>query len=196
MHASMTELLAARDGELGLASSHIIECQFCQNEIGKLELISKGLQELPDQQTPNTAWKDIVSSYNKQPQQRKLQKATSLIRAVYALAASILVVGFTTILNVNQAPASQVDNLLAELQAESRALEYVLSNYPFRDGQLTPQQNFKVEQLQWKLTMLDKRLMDIHPQQNNKQLEALWATRVKHLNTLHAAYNTQLAISA
>lgn len=187
----MTELLAAREGELGLASSHIVECQFCQNEIKKLELISTELQELPDQQTPNTEWKDIVRVHKKQPQQMVLKKTISLTRAVYALAASILLVGFTAILNFKQAPAIPIDNLLAELQAQSRALEYVLSNYPDKEVQLTPLQSFKVEQLQWQLTMLDKKLMDIRPHQNNKQLEALWATRVKHLNTLHAAYNSQ-----
>jgi len=196
MHANITELLAAREGELGLASAHISTCQQCQQELKKLNLISADLKQLPERDVPEDAWQNILSAHKKSPRQQSLQKTVSLTRAIYALAASILVVGFTLITNTSKPIESPlnptlVSNALPALEAESRALEYTLANYQLSEESLTSAQQFKIEQLQWQLMLLDRKLMVSQQQQNIELLEALWAERIKNLNELHVTYNSE-----
>jgi len=196
MHANITELLAAREGELGLASAHISTCQQCQQELKKLDLISADLKQLPERDVPEDAWQNILSAHKKSPRQQSLQKTVSLTRAIYALAASILVVGFTLITNTSKPIESPlnptlVSNALPALEAESRALEYTLANYQLSEESLTSAQQFKIEQLQWQLMLLDRKLMVSQQQQNIELLEALWAERIKNLNELHVTYNSE-----
>jgi hypothetical protein len=196
MHANITELLAARDGELGLASAHISTCQQCQKELKQLDIIAADLKQLPEQDVPEQAWKNILLAHKKSPSQQSLQKTVSLTRAIYALAASILVVGFTLIINTSQPSEPQlnhglVNNVLPALEAESRALEYTLANYQQNEASLTSAQQFKIEQLQWQLMRVDRKLMISQQQQNIELLEALWAERIKNLNELHVTYNSE-----
>ncbi|MBV1911448.1 MAG: hypothetical protein KUG78_19300 [Kangiellaceae bacterium] len=202
MHANITELLAARDGEIGLASRHIAKCESCQHEILKLDRVSTELNHVAVQHTPSTHWDDILIAHkciDKERQRAKLlqvplTKKHALTRPLYTLAASILAVGFTAIFNFKQPPVAPIENLLLELQAQSSALEYVLSNYSENDIQLTQLQSFQIEKLQWQLVMLDQQLIDMQSKKNIEQLEVLWTNRVKHLNTLHAAYNKEPVI--
>ena len=211
MHANLTELLAAREGELGLASAHISTCQQCQQELTQLDIISGELKQLPEHDVPEKAWQKILSIHKKSPTQQSLQKTFSLTRAIYALAASVLVVGFTLVINSSQPNESLlnspllsntqmgntlvnhtlVNNSLPVLEAESRTLEYTLANYQQGEENLTSAQQFKIEQLQWQLMMLDRKLMVSQQQQDIKLLEALWAERIKNLNELHITYNSE-----
>ena len=206
MHANMTELLAAREGELGLASAHILSCQQCQQELAQLNVISEELNQLPEKDIPEKAWQNILLAYKKSPTQQSLQKTASLTRAIYALAASVLVVGFTLVINSSQPHESPLNNpllnntlvgntlvssALPELQAESRALEYTLANYQLNQEHLSAAQQFKIERLQWQLMLLDRKLMVSQQQQNIELLETLWADRIKNLNELHVTYNSE-----
>ena len=152
MHANLTELLAAREGELGLASAHISTCQQCQQELTQLDIISGELKQLPEHDVPEKAWQKILSIHKKSPTQQSLQKTVSLTRAIYALAAAVLVVGFTLVINSSQpnesllnspllsntrAGNTLVNSILPALEAESRTLEYTLANYQQGEENLT-----------------------------------------------------------
>ncbi len=196
MHANITELLAAREGELGLASAHISTCLQCQQELKQLDDIAADLNKYPEQDVPEQAWQNILLAHKKSPRQQSLQKTVSLTRAIYALAASILVVGFTLIINTSPSSDTQlnrllVNNALPALEAESRTLEYTLANYQQNEASLTSAQQFKIEQLQWQLMLVDRKLMISQQQQNIELLEALWAERIKNLNELHVTYNSE-----
>jgi len=195
MHANMTELLAAREGEQGLASAHISACAKCRQELVHLNSIAADLKTLPEHEVPENAWQNVLSAHKKSPVQQTLQRTVSLTRAIYALAASILVVGFTLIINPYQSPELQFDvltnNVLPALEAESRALEYTLANYQQNTDNLTSAQLFKIEQLQWQLMLLDRKLMISQQQQDVELLETLWSERIKSLNELHVTYNSE-----
>jgi hypothetical protein len=44
-----------REGEIGLASSHVATCSLCQKALEDIDLLSLKRQELPQQQVPAMA---------------------------------------------------------------------------------------------------------------------------------------------
>ncbi|GLX79201.1 hypothetical protein tinsulaeT_25410 [Thalassotalea insulae] len=191
MHANMSELLAAREGELGLASAHIAHCAVCKAELAKLEGIAEQLRQLPNDVQSQTGWDDIVKAHKQYTSEYKNRESAPLIRSIYALAASIMIVGFSAILSFTPLNESSKDDLISGLQAESRALEYTLAHYQPSEQHLTAAQQFKLEQMQWQLMMLDRRLVETQLQQNLVQQKSLWQSRVEHLYDMHAVYSSE-----
>jgi len=187
-HPNITELLAIRDGESTSASVHVSTCQICQDELNKIEILVAELCHLHEPQLPEDAWEKIVAKHNN-TQPKPPGKPTPLSKVLYALAASVLLVGFITLLSPNKTINTPLVSVLPELKAESRALEHILANYQTNSLELSASQQFKIEKIQWELMLLDQKLSLNNKQNNEKQLEKLWLNRIENLTTLHAIYN-------
>ena len=183
MHASISELLAVRDGEKGIAYQHVTDCQMCQLEIKRLDDIGSRLVDLPEVEVPDDSWQKIVAQ---RTQSTSVKPSGSLVRSIYALAASIMIVGFSAILTFKSTPETEI---LSDIRAESRALEKVLASFRVNNSNLTMSQEFKLEQLHWQLMVLDQKLSAPERGLNKASLENLWQERIKTMNTMLATYN-------
>lgn len=191
-HPNLTELLAIRDGEPSSANIHVSSCQVCQDELIKIEILVDELHrqsQTPELKVPDNAWQNILANNKHSPNPKMSASPASLTRAVYALAASILLVGFALLWSNFQSPALPLISALPELKAESSVLEDTLANYQNGNVELSAEQQFKIEKIQWNLMLLDQRLILSNQRQNKEELEDLWAKRIQDLTSLHAVYN-------
>lgn len=188
MHPTLNDLLTVRDGGKSDANRHVLNCKFCQQELANIETIADNLSDLPEQDVPLDAWKKVIRTEGVDAKivSRSHRRFSNSFK--YGVAASFVITVFITLFAMVRSP-----NILTsdqpELMAESKALIYTLAGKNLDKSQLTSRQQFKIEQLQWQLMMLDQRLALVEASNNSEQLEQLLGQRIQHLKLLHAAYS-------
>ena len=121
-------------------------------------------------------------------------KMGGLTRAIYSLAASVMVTGFVGMYVFSQSNQVSQDPLLhaniEQLMLNSRGMELALQNVASQPESLSLAERSAAERLQWRLTYLDE-LIHNHSadsEQDILRVEQLWNDRVRALTELNKLY--------
>lgn len=119
----------------------------------------------------------------------------SLSKAIYSLAASIMVTGFVGLFIYGQQSAErqQTELLQAniqELMLNSRAMELAYQNVALQTELLTTAEQTEAERLYWRISYLDQMIHDnnVNSQSNPERVETLWNDRIEALTELNKIY--------
>ena len=122
------------------------------------------------------------------------QRQNSLSRAIYALAASILVTGFIGLYMFGQqGPGQQQDQFMQasiqDLMLDSRGMERALQKVALQKELLTVAERSVADRLYWRLAYVDQMIHDNDADGNDPvRIEALWNERVDALTELNQLY--------
>lgn len=220
MHATIEQLLEIRDGLQNELSLHVDSCSRCQAELSELNLLREQMFETANQKPSTELWQRITRSVEMQAadalspaarnaevavpvellvaQQQQVQQFTSLSKAVYSLAASILVTGCIGLFLFAPQNQSQSQNQLLqaniqELMLNSRGMERSLQKVALQNELLTVSERSVADRLYWRLAYLDQKIQDNNIDSNNfdsndGRIEALWNNRIDALTELNQLY--------
>lgn len=125
----------------------------------------------------------------------QLSNSGSLSKAVYSLAASILVTGFIGLYIFGQQDSSREQSqLLAsniqELMLNSRGMEVALQKVALQSELLTTADQSNADRLYWRLTYLDQMIQEnsVDNDTNPERIKALWNNRIDALTELNQIY--------
>ena len=217
-HASLEQLLEIRDGVQNAVSAHVAACTLCQDELRGIESLSKQIFENANLVPDVKVWDRIsrTAAFNKENEidghGRDEQKSApidlliadriqtsnvgTLSKAVYSLAASILITGFIGLYlygqqNINTSTQNQLlQASIQELMLNSRGMERTLQKVALQNELLTTSEQSAAERLYWRLTYVDQM---IHENSNDGQsdparIAMLWNDRIDALTELNQIY--------
>jgi len=125
----------------------------------------------------------------------QLANPQSLSRAVYSLAASILVTGFIGLYIFGQQGSSnqqaqQLQANIQELMLNSRGMEVALQQVALQNELLTSSERSTAERLYYRLTYVDQMIHEnnSNSESNPQRIESLWNARIATLNELNSLY--------
>jgi hypothetical protein len=125
----------------------------------------------------------------------ELTNTHSLSKAIYSLAASVLLTGFIGLYVFGQhSPSNQQAALLQaniqELMLNSRGMELALQNVSFQHELLSSSEQSAAERLYWRLSYVDQMIdEDSAKSENNPEhIKTLWNQRINALNGLNQIY--------
>lgn len=214
-HATLEQLLDIRDGLANEASHHVEHCGVCQMELREIAELKTQILESADCAPSEQVW-ERIERYGRSTQsadiaQLKSQPASSvpnellyaqpaannssMSRAIYTLAASILFTGIVGLFIFGQQGSTQQQNAqlqasIQELMLNSRGMELALQKVALQSDSLTSAERSTAERLYWRLALLDQNIQDeTRDKQSNPQaLETLWNDRIDALNALNQLY--------
>lgn len=205
-HASIEQLLEIKDGQSNAVSEHVRDCDLCQQELLALEEINHQLFVAADQVPDPALWERIKATAENKPASAEVplellaaQQANnggqSLSRAIYTLAASILVTGFIGLYmfanNGGQLTQTQLMQAnIQQLMMHSRNMEQALQKVSLQGDLLTATQRTEADRLYWQLAYLDQMIHEsnIDSQSDPQRVEVLWNNRVEALRELNQIY--------
>ncbi|MFT4629871.1 MAG: hypothetical protein ACI9WC_003481 [Arenicella sp.] len=124
-----------------------------------------------------------------------LNNNLSLSKAIYSLAASVLLTGFIGLyIFGQQSPSNHQAALLQaniqELMLNSRGMELALQNVAFQNELLTSSEQSAAERLYWRLTYVDQMIDEdsANRKSNPERIKTLWNERIDALNGLNQIY--------
>lgn len=124
-----------------------------------------------------------------------LNNTQSLSKAIYSLAASVLLTGFIGLYVFGQhSPSNQQAALLQaniqELMLNSRGMELALQNVAFQHELLSSSEQSAAERLYWRLTYVDQMIDEdsAKSESNPQRIKTLWNERIDALNGLNQIY--------
>lgn len=119
----------------------------------------------------------------------------NLSKAIYSLAASIMVTGFIGLFVYGQQSAERQQSELLqaniqELMLNSRAMELAYQNVALQTELLTTAEQTEAERLYWRISYLDQMIHDnnVNSQSNPERVETLWNDRIEALTELNKLY--------
>jgi hypothetical protein len=191
MHASLSELLALRDGaSLPAAIAHVKQCRACAAELERLVELRDALRALPQQGPGRDLWPAIVEGARADALRRRW------LRVGWAVAALALVITAVAgvrgaIEMVREARAAREAHALV---AESEQLEVQLRRFERRDRVMSGLEASLVAELEDRLAVVDARLASA-PRRNtpDDQTLNLWGERVRLLDALLDVHRTRAA---
>ena len=203
MHANVDELLDIIDGEQSAMREHVSECERCQAMLDELKAfkshVSLDMFDAADKVPSEDAWLRIQDALDESQTMTPnnvhvlpTSDSQPLVKAVYALAASIAFVGVVTVFMFiqqqnNQLQTQVMQASLNELMLNSRGLEQVLQKVSDQNQALSVANQKAADRLYWKLTYVDQ-LIDQEDPDNSERIEALWSDRIDALNALNQIY--------
>ena len=203
MHSNIDELLEIIDGEQSSMREHVSDCERCQTVLNELKAfksrVSLDMFDAADKVPSEDAWLRIQDSLDESqavtPNNVHVLPTSDsqpLVKAVYALAASIAFVGVITVFMFiqqqnNQLQTQVMQASLNELMLNSRGLEQVLQKVSDQNQALSVANQKAADRLYWKLTYVDQ-LIDQEDPDNSERIEALWSDRIDALNALNQIY--------
>lgn len=126
----------------------------------------------------------------------QLNNTQSLSKAIYSLAASVLVTGFIGLYVFGQqSPSNQQAALLQaniqELMLNSRGMELALQNVSLQSELLSSSEQSAAERLYWRLTYVDQMIHEdsADNESNPERIKTLWNERIDALTGLNQIYN-------
>lgn len=191
MHATIEQILDIKDGIKTPVDHHVAECQSCQKALQEIMQMHHELNHLKEESVPSDAWQKIrLNSTITQNQ----SKSTSLVRAIYTLAASILI-GSVIIVGFGNNPYSEQDrqyNELIRVMVESNTLENVIAKQITNGSHLVNSVNqLRIDQLKWRLMLIDQKIESLEANTTDRKL-SLWQDRVRALEAIYDSfYNNQ-----
>ena len=216
MHATTEQLLEIKDGLDNQANIHVENCEACKAELNALLNLNKQIFDQANQEVPEEIWQrirgtvelnthmgDVTNEHNFQPETvpvellipNKPASFNPLSRAIYTLAASILVIGFIGLylFNQNSASVQQTQLLQAninELMLNSRSMEQALQRVALQNEALTASERSVAERLYWRLTYVDQMINenDLDNQLDAERTKHLWTERIDTLTELSQLY--------
>ena len=221
-HASIDDLLEIKDGLENAMSAHVHECGVCQFELDALRRINHELFAIADQRPSPDLWHKIERAAgrsgstgvetplglqtNQHSQNRRARPRISILphsasndnslsRAIYTLAASILVTGFIGLYMFGQNHNSSSQNELMQasiqqLMINSRGMEQALQTVSLDSELLSVAERSRADRLYWQLAYLDQEIHQskFNPDSDQQRLEVLWGNRVRALRDLNQLY--------
>lgn len=202
MHASIEQLLDIRDGLESPMTQHVNSCQHCQTELALIEQASIQLFNAHDSEPSDELWGRILTESELRPEDSNVhfmdatKQNSSLSRAIYTLAASIVFVGLVSVFMISQQNDSarqQVDRMQAginQLMLNSQGLENVLQQVMVNSDRLNVQDRAVAERLYSKLTYVDQELHETTSgaPEDAERIQILWSDRVEVLNELNRLF--------
>jgi len=190
MHAIIEQLLLIKEGEKSTFDQHFKNCEICQNTLQELNQVQTEMQNLSSQ-APANMWGKIQSEYESK---QYVNHSARLIRAIYTLAATILITGSLIVFsNYQQAQSNQeLYQDINQLMANSSALENVIS-MQINSGQIAVDNGYQNEKLKWRLMLIDQQLQSTQTGDIHNRI-ILWQDRIRALKALKQnmyANNTQ-----
>lgn len=202
MHASIEQLLDIRDGLESPMTEHVNACQHCQAELASIEQVSNQLFNAHDSEPSDDLWDRILKDSELRPEENNVhfidttKQNSSLSRAIYTLAASIVFVGLVSVFMISQQNDSarqQADRMQAginQLMLNSQGLENVLQQVMVNSDRLNVQDRAVAERLYSKLTYVDQELHETNTDapEDAERIQILWSDRVEVLNELNRLF--------
>lgn len=125
-----------------------------------------------------------------------LNNTQSLSKAIYSLAASVLLTGFIGLYIFGQQGSSNQQAALLqaniqELMLNSRGMELALQNVSLQSGVLSRSEQSAAERLYWRLTYVDQMIHEDNAdaESNPERIKTLWNERIDALTGLNQIYN-------
>ena len=205
-HANVEQLLEIKDGISNSASEHVRNCEPCQEEIGSLLALSEQIFIDANLPADPDVWERIKATHasNATTDRQRYQHVpmellaanmpaqasqASLSKAIYSLAASVLVTGFIGLYLFGQQNISnnQQNRMLQaniqELMLNSRGMERSLEKVALQNEMLTASEQSAADRLYWRLTYVDQLIHENNAdnQVDPARMEMLWSDRINAL---------------
>jgi len=221
-HASLEQLLEIKDGVHNAAAEHVAACKLCQNEIEGLRTLAKQMFEEANKVPDARVWDRISHSVALSKEQAdeldyqrgsvplailmadraqasnisNLNNVSNLSKAVYSLAASILITGFIGLFlygqqNVNTSTQNELLYAsIQELMLNSRGMERTLEKVAMQNELLTSSEQSAAERLYWRLNYVDQMIDENSNdgQGDPARIKMLWNDRIQALTQLNQIY--------
>jgi len=186
MHASTEQLLLIKDGEKSQCDEHVHNCKFCQKALFELSQVQSELQNLSNQ-APADMWNKIQSEYQFK---QDAKHSSSLIKAIYTLAATILLTGGLIVFSNHQQSQSNAEQYqnITQLMANSSALEKSIAML-VNSGEINSDALYQNKKLKWRLMLIDQKIQSTHAEDLNNHI-VLWQDRIRALKSLNQNMNT------
>jgi hypothetical protein len=191
-HCTMSELLAARDGEgSAWVRAHLEECPFCQQEMDLLYGRVSALRALPAHRPPRDRWTAIKARAVRERRMTVVRR--SAFGALAAAAAIAVLVGIRGIGVVGPTPAAGQTEL-ETLMAQSRQLETTLHTYDPDGRILNARAAGIIADLEDRISLVDAGISQMTARGGSRDdLISLWRDRVDLMDALVNAHVTRAA---
>ncbi len=185
-HATTEQLLDIKDGIRLPISEHVAHCEACQMELSNL----KGLQNKMNHSAftaPAHMWEKIAPKINSK---LSSSESSKLRRAIYTMAASILITGGLVLYMITNHTKNQTKQYqsMIEMMVKSTELESAISTLLRDQPVITTVNNFD-EKISWRLMLIDQEIQ-LADQSNIERRAKLWQDRVNALQDLSARMTT------
>lgn len=187
MHANTENLLLIKDGKKTQYDEHVSRCDRCQKELDAITQVQIELQNTSTQ-VPHDMWNKIQSEYQSG---RNSKNTTGLIRAIYTLAATILITGGLIVFsNYQQSQSNQgLYQEINQLMAQSSSLENLLSMQTDR-VEIDNNNLFNIEKIKWRLMLIDQQIQASQFADIDEQI-TLWQDRIRALQAINQNTNIE-----
>ena len=215
-HASLEQLLELKDSVHNEAAEHAAACELCQRELESLKALGQQIFVDADQTPDPQVWDRITQSValrNEHATEQEYERGSvpldlliadraqannvgTLSKAVYSLAASILVTGLIGLYlygqqNVSTSTQNQMlQASIQELMLNSRGMERILEKVALQNELLTTAEQSAAERLYWRLTYVDQMIHEdsANIQSDPARIKVLWNDRIDALTELNQIY--------
>ncbi|WP_395373630.1 hypothetical protein [Marinicella sp. W31] len=186
MHATVEQLLEIKDGIDNVVSQHVKTCAHCQNTLQQLQQLQGELHGLSSE-VPSGQWQKIQATYLTTSQQKN---TTRLVRAIYALAAAVLISAVVVIFTFSsrQDQENQMYEKMVQLIVESNTLEQLITTQLNQAPDLIDRSTaFRIERLKWRLKLIDQEIETSALADTDTKI-ALWEDRIRALEAINNNY--------
>jgi len=186
MHANTEQLLLIKDSEPSQYTEHLQNCNHCQKALLELTQIQSELQK-SSTKAPSEMWNKIQSEYHFK---QTTKHSSGLIKAIYTLAASILLTGSLVVFSNYQQSKNDIEQYdnINQLMLNSSALETSIAMHA-NNEQINSDTRYQNEKLQWRLMLIDQKLQSIQTDDLANRI-ILWQDRIRALRDLKQNMNT------
>ena len=178
MHASTEQLLRIKDGDKSQYNEHIYNCKRCQKTLSEITQMQSELQS-SSTRAPVDMW-DKIQYQSKQ----NISRSSALVRAIYTLAATILLTGGLIVFSNHQQSQINIEQYqdITQLMTSSNSLENSIA-MQVNSLQTNGESLYQNEKLKWRLMLIDQMIQSTQADDLNN-LIILWQDRIRALRAL------------
>lgn len=180
MHASTEQLLRIKDGDKSQYNEHIYNCKRCQKTLSEITQMQSELQS-SSTRAPVDMWDKIQFQYQSK---QNISRSSALVRAIYTLAATILLTGGLIVFSNHQQSQINIEQYqdITQLMASSNSLENSIA-MQVNSLQTNGEPLYQNEKLKWRLMLIDQMIQSTQTDDLNN-LIILWQDRIRALRAL------------